>query len=136
MQYLNTGNKTIPLEFFISQAANDARYGIDIPNILDDKRFLESLIYPAADVDWGYQGPPTVFFSWPGNDLRMKGRITNHEVLSKSFRVEEGTVSLMVVRLDFEENLEFKKLMDEVRQYGGNRVRNTIPGENIAPGGA
>lgn len=134
LQYQNTGNKTIPLEFFLSQIYIDQKFGANTFSILDDKAFLESLAYPAADIDFSYQGTPQVLFVWPGT-LRMKGRVMKVDFMNRTFQTRNGKVTILVATLDFEEDRDFRILMDEIREYGGNRFRQTVEGENVEEGG-
>lgn len=128
LQYQGTGNKTIPLEFFISQMAQDGRYGTDLDNILADKAWLESLAYPAADIDFGYVGTPRVLFVWP-TVIRLVGRITSVDFMHRQFQIESLTTTMLVARLDFEEDRDMRILMNEVREYGAEHFRDRLPDE-------
>lgn len=135
LQYTNTGNKTVPLEFFLSQTYIDQRFGANTFDIFEDKAFLESLGYPAADIDFSYQGTPRVLFVWPGV-LRMVGRIVGEiSFLNRTFNTNDGKVTVLVANLDFEEDRDFRILMDEVREHGGQRYRQQHESENVEEGG-
>jgi Contractile injection system tube protein len=128
LQYRNTGNKTIPLEFFISQMAQDAQFGTELDNILADKAWLESLAYPAADIDFGYVGTPRVLFVWP-TVIRLVGRITSFSTMHRQFQVESLTTTMLVARLDFEEDRDMRILMNEVKEHGAEHYRDRLPDE-------
>jgi hypothetical protein len=114
LQYKNTGNLKVPLEFFISQLHQDSIYGVEIPNINDDKAFLKSLLYPVGGIDYGYSGTPTIYFSWPGT-LRFFGRALTMDIEHRKFALETGTTILMILRIMVEEELQSRKTMDQIR---------------------
>jgi hypothetical protein len=128
LQFQNTGNKTIPLEFFLSQMAQDEKFGTELDGILSDKAWLESLCYPAADLDFGYSGSPRVLFVWP-SVIRLVGRIMSFETMHRTFAVGSMTTTLLVARLDFEEDRDMRILMNEVREIGAEHYRERTPDE-------
>lgn len=119
LSYQNTGNNVIPLEFFVSQINTDQTMGSDFADaLLDDQKFLQSLCYPESDIDYGYIGPPRVLFIWP-NVITMIGRITQLNIMNRSFRSSDLTPIVMAAKLNFEEDLDERILSGDVRNNGG-----------------
>jgi hypothetical protein len=121
LQYTNTGNTTIPLELFMSQLAQDVIQGRadSRPRVPTERKpFLQALAYPASNRDYSYQGPPRVLFIWP-HMFRMVGRITRLEFMHREFANRTLATTVMVAQLTFEEDLDFRLLMEDVQRIGG-----------------
>ena len=116
LQYSNTSNRQIPLELFMSQHLQDRISGQanSHPRVATERRaFLESLTMPAANVDFGYQGPPKCLFIWPAME-RYQGRVIRYEEMHRNFSPYTLTTTVLVVRLTIEEDLDFRMLMEDI----------------------
>lgn len=132
LSYINTSNNVIPLELYMSQLAQDVIAGEagSRPYIATDrKRWLQSLVYPTEDSDYGYAGPPTVLFIWP-RMVRILGRVTKVEFLHKAFSPRTLATTQLVARIEIEEDLTQRRLMEEVLRIGS--LAASVEGE--APG--
>ena len=120
LSYKNTSNDVIPLELYMSQLAQDTiagRAGSRPYVATDRKRWLQSLVYPAEDPDYGYGGPPQVLFIWP-RMVRIVGRVTKVEFLHKAFSPRTLATTQLVARLTIEEDVARRRLMGEVLRIG------------------
>lgn len=123
MEYSNTGNKTIPLEFFLADLEKSPTEN-EFKSILDDLKFLESLAYPSEDIDYSFLGAPPVLFVWP-NVMSMIVRVVSVDSEHKLFSSETLETTLLTVRLEVEEAAEQRLLSSDVRRHGDMRVRGT-----------
>jgi hypothetical protein len=122
--YKNTGNETIPIELYLSQLMQDvlAGRGGSRPYVAtEQKRWLQSLVYPVESQDFSFVGPPQVLFIWP-RVVRMKGKITKVSFLHKAFSPRTLATTQLVARLQFEEDVEQRRLMDDVLRLGSETV--------------
>jgi hypothetical protein len=132
LSYTNTSNDVIPIELYMSQLAQDVIAGEagSRPYIATDrKRWLQSLVYPAEDSDYGYVGPPNVLFIWP-RMVRIIGRVTKVEFMHKAFSPRTLATTQLVARLTIEEDVTQRRLMEEVLRIGS--LAASVEGE--APG--
>lgn len=127
LSYKNTTNNVIPLELYLSQLVQDRwgnRPGSE-PTILAQKAWLQSLVYPASSQDFGYVGPPQVLLVWPGV-IRTVGRVTKANFLHRAFSNRNLHSIQIVAKLEFEEDLEYRRLMEEVQLNGSIVVEEGI----------
>lgn len=138
LQYSGTSNKKIPLELFLSQMAIDMKrnqVGQEPFVATTIKNFLESLIYPQGG-DSVQSGTPRVLFIWP-RMITMVARVMKIQFLHRQFSVNTGATTILVAKLDLEEDRDIALLMSEVRSGGGQHYQGGIPegGSEIAVGG-
>lgn len=129
LQYQGTGNKTIPLELFMSQLGADLRRGRagEPPYVATTmKNFLESLAYPQGTSESGQQGTPRILFIWPSM-ITMVCRVVKISFLHRQFSVRTGATTMLVCNLTVEEDRDMAILMDDVRQRGGQHFQGGIP---------
>lgn len=127
LSYINTSNNVIPLELYMSQLAQDHLTGQagSRPYIATErKRWLQSLVYPVEDQDYGYTGPPQVLFVWP-RMARLIGRVTKVEFTHRAFSVRTLAAHQMIAKLSIEEDVAQRRLMDEVLRIGSNAATNS-----------
>jgi hypothetical protein len=130
LQFINTGNRQIAIELYMSQQLQDLIEGRagSRPYVATERRaFLESLCNPAANMDFGYQGPPQALFLWPTME-RFTGRVVSYDEMHREFSVRTLATTILVVRLTIEEDLEFRMLMDDIY-----RARTTIQRGGLDP---
>ena len=124
LSYKNTGNNVFPIELYMSQLMQDVKAGRggSRPYVATErKRWLQSLVYPAQDPDYGYVGPPRVLFIWP-RMVRIIGRVTKIHFLHRSFSNRTLATTQLVAQLSIEEDVEQQRLMDEVLRIGSLAV--------------
>lgn len=122
LSYINTSNNVIPLELYMSQMAQDhltGRAGSRPYIATEAKRWLQSLVYPVEDQDYGYTGPPQVLFVWP-TMARLIGRVTKVEFTHRAFSPRTLAAHQMICKLSVEEDVARRRLMDEVLRIGSN----------------
>lgn len=127
LSFKNTTNNVVPIELYISQLAQDliAQQGDSSPPIMQQKAWLQSLVYPASSQDFSFVGPPRVLFIWP-RVARMIGRVTKVSFLHREFSNRTlGTIK-MVARLEFEEDVEQMRLMEDVQLMGSLTVDEDV----------
>lgn len=119
LQYTGTQNNIIPIELYLSQLHQDALTGTagSTPTILEQKAWLQSLCYPAEISDVGYGGPPRVLFVWP-QVIRLQGRIKSASFLHREFSNRSLATIQMVAKLEFEEDADSRKTMEDVKVSG------------------
>lgn len=119
LSYKNTSNNVIPLELILSQMAQDrlANEADSTPPIRQQKAWLQSLAYPQSSQDFGFVGPPQVLFIWPG-EARLIGRITKASFMRRTFSNRSLRATLIVAKLTFEEDVEQRRLMEDVQLMG------------------
>lgn len=128
LMYKGTSNNVIPLELYLSQLAQDkiAGQGGSRPYVsTEQKQWLQSLAYPRESQDYGYAGPPQVLFIWP-RMVRMIGRITKVGFLHRSFSVRTLAATQIVANLEFEEDVERRRLMEDVLRLGSLVVEENL----------
>lgn len=127
LSYKNTSNNVVPLELYLSQLAQDQRTGTagSSPTIMSQKAWLQSLVYPASSQDFGYVGPPQVLFVWPGS-ARMIGRITKVSFLHRAFSNRNLHSTQIVAKIEFEEDVERRRLMEDVQRNGSVIIEEDI----------
>lgn len=124
LSYKNTSNDVIPLELYLSQLAQDTQSGEggSRPCVAtEQKRWLQSLVFPAESPDYGYVGPPRILFIWP-RMVRLIGRIIRVSFLHRAFSNRTLVTTQIVARLEFEEDVAQRRLMDEVLRVGSLAV--------------
>jgi hypothetical protein len=120
LSYKNTSNNIIPIELYLSQLSQDVIAGVggSRPYIATaQKKFLQSLVYPTDNQDYGFVGPPKVLFVWP-RMVRMIGRITRVSFMSRSFSPRTLAATQIVATLEFEEDVELRRSMEDVLRLG------------------
>lgn len=120
LSFKNTGNDTIPIELYLSQLAQDslAGQGGSRPFVgTQQKRWLQSLVYPVESQDYAFRGPPQVLFIWP-RVLRLVGRIMKVSFLHRAFSPRTLATTQLVARLAFEEDVSRRRLMSDVLRLG------------------
>lgn len=120
LSYINTTNDVIPIELYMSQLAQDtiAGEGGSRPYVgTQRKRWLQSLVYPTEDSDYGYTGPPSVLFIWP-RMVRIIGRVTRVEFFHQAFSPRTLATTQLLARVTIEEDVARRRLMDEVLRIG------------------
>lgn len=123
LQYLNTGNLQVPMEFFfLSQDPAAHEGGKQVKN------FLYSLCYPPGGADSVVAGqPPRALVVWPGV-LSLTTKLTQLRIRNQRFN-RQGEVVQFTASCTFEEMRDVRWTSNDARQFG---VRRT--GES--PGGA
>lgn len=123
LQYLNTTNLTIPMEFFfLSRDPATHEGGAEV------KRFLYSFCYPVAGADAIVGGaPPRALVVWPGV-LSLTAKLTQLNINNQRFN-RHAEVVQFTANCQFEEMRNVRFTSDDARRLG---VRRT--GES--PGGA
>jgi hypothetical protein len=132
LAYKNTGNDTIPLELYLSQLAQDHLSGAagSRPFVAThQKRWLQSLVYPAASQDFSFVGPPRVLFIWP-RMVRLIGRVTKVSFLHRDFSNRTLATTRLVARLEFEEDVELARSMDDVLTLGSMQIADAEEDES------
>lgn len=128
LSYKNTSNNVIPIELYLSQLAQDKIAGQagSRPFVAtSQKKFLQSLVYPTENQDYGYAGPPQVLFVWP-RMVRMVGRVTRLSFMSRSFSPRTLAATQLVATIEFEEDVERRRVMEDVQRLG-----SLVVGENL-----
>lgn len=117
--YKNTGNDVIPIELYLSQFLQDqmVKQANSAPTLLERKAWLQSLLYPASNEDYGYAGPPQVLFIWPGV-LRLVGKVMKISFLHREFSNRTLKTIRLVAKLTFEEEVPERRLMEDVQLNG------------------
>jgi hypothetical protein len=125
--YKNTTNDLIPLELYLSQLAQDqmAGQGDSSPPIGQQKAWLQSLCYPVASQDYGYVGPPQVLFIWP-HEARMICKVLNASFLHRTFSNRSLASVQIVATLTLEEDVQRRRLMEEVQLMGSITVEEDL----------
>jgi hypothetical protein len=128
LSYKNTTNDVIPIELYLSQLAQDkiaGRAGSEPYIATGHKRWLQSLVYPRSDNDYGYAGPPDVLFLWP-RMIALVGRILKVRFRHQAFSNNTLATTRLVASLSFEERLESQRLMEDVMRVGSLVVEGDI----------
>jgi len=134
LSYINTSNDVIPIELYMSQLAQDhltGRAGSRPYIATERKRWLQSLVYPAEDQDYGYVGPPQVLFIWP-REVRIIGRVTKVEFTHRAFSPRTLATTQLIAKLEIEEDVAQRRLMEEVLRIGS--MATTVETEGLTEG--
>ena len=121
LQYVSTGNATLPVEFYLDKFFAAQVQGEQDPDILDFKRFLQALTVPtggAEDVVGG--GPPRALFIWPGL-ISLTCVLTNLELQYQQFN-RQSSVLVYRAKTTFEEIRDVRITSDEIRESGSQRA--------------
>lgn len=120
LQYVGTGNVSIPIEFYLDRFVAREASGDEDPDILDFRNFLQALTVPvsgATGVAGG--GPPRALFFWPGV-LSMTCVVTNLEFRYQTFDVF-GDVLIYRARTTLEEARLVRMTSSQLRSRGSQR---------------
>lgn len=118
-QYVTTGDLAVPIELFMSEELQRF-YGDNFDRrqtMTEKKAWLMSLVYPVSSQDYSRIGPPQILLTIP-NVLRIVGRVIRVHFLHREFHPEDMRTLTLVARMDIEEDLETRRLMDEVVTEG------------------
>lgn len=132
LQFTGTQNETIPIELFMSQLGQDGetlQAGTRPYIATDRKRFLQSLLYPAQSEDFGFQGSPRVLFIYP-RTISLIGRVTRIQLTHRQSSANTLATTILVARLDFEEDADMSRTMEDVREYGAEHYRGGLPSDD------
>jgi len=123
LSYKNTSNNVIPIELYMSQLLQDKQTNIanSSPTILQRKAWLQSLIYPVSNEDFGYTGPPQVLFIWP-KVARLIGKVMRVSFLHREFSNRNLSTIRLVAKLRFEHDISRRLLMEDVQINGSLSV--------------
>lgn len=130
LQYGSTENYKFELALFFkggSTAAVNPFAQSNVPDkrprglsdILEMRKFLQSLCYPVQATTVGGGGPPRVLVVWP-NVLTMVCVVTALKFTNSRFNIE-GTPVEYIATVAFEEIRDERIAMDEVRDIGAER---------------
>lgn len=130
LQYGNTENYKFTLALFyraqateltnpFTAAAIKNKRPKGLSDVLEMRKFLQSLCYPVQATTVGGGGPPRVLVVWP-NILTMVCVVTGIKFVNSRFNIE-GTPVEYVATVSFEEIRDDRISMDEVRDLGGER---------------
>lgn len=123
LQFKGTGNLKIPIEIYLSEAIQE-RFGAQFDqhsSILEKKAWLQSLLYPSASSDYSRVGPPRVLFVWP-HVVRIVARVTRWSTTHRLFATRDLHTTALLVRMELVEDLDTRKLMDDVIVEGSLHV--------------
>lgn len=138
LQYTGYTNETIPLELFMSQLGQDVqalKAGAQPYVATDRKRFLQSLLYPVGGEDFSFQGSPRVLFIYP-RTINLVGRITKIQLTHRQSGNRTLATTILIARLDFEEDSDATRTMQDVGEYGAEHYCGGLLGDDIEEGGA
>ncbi len=145
LHYVGTGNNSIPLVIYLSAiSAGEGGQGVEAGgaalgalgpvgavagtgataaagsagsfDLLDKKKFLQSLAYPERTPFGGWKAPPRVMFVWP-RVIRMTGVLTSLKFTHKRFGSDMST-SVLVAEVKLEEVVGTQRLSSDVRRRG------------------
>ena len=130
LQYGNTENYKFELVLFykgvatalinpFTQSAVKDKRPKGIIDVLEMRKFLQSLCYPVQSTTVGGGGPPRVLVVWP-SILTMVCVVTSLKFTNSRFNIE-GTPVEYIANVSFEEIRDDRINMNEVRDLGGER---------------
>lgn len=123
LQYINTDNLQVPMEFFYIARTPEAR---ELGQ--QSKNFLYSLCYPSRGAGSITAGqPPRALVVWP-NVLSLTTKITQLNINNQRFNRRTGAVVQFTASCQFEEMRDVRWTSEDARELGVRRA-----GEN--PGG-
>lgn len=118
-QFVSTGDAAIPIELFMSEELQRL-YGsnFDQRQTMEEKKaWLKSLVYPVSNQDYSRVGATQVLLTVP-NVIRIVGRVMRVSFMHREFHHEDMRTTTLVARIDIEEDLQVRRLMDEVAIEG------------------
>ena len=114
LQYGSTGNRTFELEFFhIGHTVEE------LGRINDGRLFLESLCYVPRDERSAAATTPRVLLIWP-RFVAMQVKVVSHADVVFRFG-RSGQPTAFRIRMGFEEDLDRRLTMEDVRLQGYER---------------
>jgi hypothetical protein len=119
LQYVGTGNLVIPIEIYLDESLQ-RKFGPNNdqqPTISQKKAWLQSLLYPASSADYSRVGAPRVLLNWP-NVVRIVARVVRYNAMHREFDGGDLRALISVVRLTLEEDLQVRKLMEDITVEG------------------
>lgn len=114
LQYGSTGNRTFELELFHVGHTTE-----EIGRINDTRLFLESLCYVPRDERSAAATTPRVLLIWP-NFIAMQVKVVSHGDAIFRF-ARSGQPTGFRIRMGFEEDLDRRLTMEDVRLQGYER---------------
>jgi hypothetical protein len=130
LQYAGTDNYKFELALYYRAQATDlanpfAQSAVrdkkpkGLSDVLEMRKFLQSLCYPVQSTTVGGGGPPRVLVVWP-NVITLVCVVVGLKIQNRRFNVE-GTPVEYVANVTFEEIRDDRIDMDEVRDLGTER---------------
>lgn len=119
LQFINTGNMVVPVEIYLDEELQRI-YGSNNdqqPTIAQKKAWLQSLMYPTESIDYSRVGTPRVLLNWP-NVMRITAKVMRYEAMHREFDSVDLRAVVSVVRLTLEEDLQTRKLMEDITVEG------------------
>jgi len=86
-------------------------------SIMDQKRFLQSLVFPQSSPSGGSLSPPAILFAWP-KVIRMTARVTQLSFRHQRFSIDTLETTILVANLTLEECSGVQRFSQQIRTGG------------------